>query len=382
MLPWEPEDVLPKRGTDTTDINEDGELREFTLDELRPDPRNPRFPPSRQDSFADDEEIYRYIDREYDSYHIADSIQLHGYFPAEPMIAMPSEDGDGWTVLEGNRRLAALKGLADPSRRADYPDKRWRRIQGSPKLPEKYTVFVVSKRETVAPLLGFRHITGIAPWEPYAQARYVAQLVDEEGRPLASIPELIGRNRTEVNSYYRNYWIAERARDLDISDVARVTEEFGVWTRAMGNPSLRKYIGAPDPKDVDPEYWPVPDDRADELTNLITWIFGGPRNEDGESSKQPAINDSREITRLGRAIEDPKGLKALERGADLESAESAMKLAEALFVERLEEARNALNAAVASRPEETLEPRAFVLIEECLAFLDQLRERYAAGSPS
>jgi hypothetical protein len=296
-------------------VPEDGELRELGLDELRPDHDNPRFPPQRQGSFVDDEEVYRYIDREYDSYHIADSIARHGYFLAEPLIAMPAEDGRGWTVLEGNRRLAALKGLSDENRRKDYPERRWQQLTQATQLPPKYTVFVVPDRAKVAPILGFRHITGIAPWEPYAQARYVAQLVDDEGRVLDEIPELIGRSSTEVRSYYRNYWIVEQAVDeFHIPDIERVLQEFGVWTRAMTNPTLRGYIGAPDPRDVDPQRWPIPDNHAAELAEVITWLYGGPRDNDGKPSQRPAITDSRHITRLGRVVANKRGLDALKGG--------------------------------------------------------------------
>jgi hypothetical protein len=360
-------------------VPQGGELRELTLDALRPDHQNPRFPPQRQNSFSNDEEVLRYIDREFDSYHIADSIRRHGYFVAEPMIAMPSADSSttntSWTVLEGNRRLAALKGLADSERRKDYPDRRWRQVRGTPKLPEHYTVFVVPKRAMVAPLLGFRHITGIAPWEPYAQARYVAQLVDEENRKLDDIPELIGRNATEVRSYYRNYWIAEQARDqLKLPDVERVLGEFGVWTRAMSNPALRTYIDAPDPRDVDPEYWPISKSKKPQLEDLITWLFGGPRDADGGQSQEAAITDSRQITRLGRVVANERGLAALKEGLDLEAAEHAGEDPADALVERLQEAKDALTEALANSGQGEPPARASTLLSECQQLLEQLRE--------
>ena len=301
-------------------LPDDGMLIEVTLDELRPDHRNPRFPPGREAGFDDDEAVYRFVDREYDAYHIADSIQRHGYFPAEPLIVMPAEDGAGWTVLEGNRRLTALKGLADPVRRADYPDRRWKAMPKTlaRNLPKKYTVFAVPDRSKVAPVLGFRHITGIAEWEPYAQARYVAQLVDQEGNDLDAVAELIGRSSTEVKSAYRNYWIVEQARDeLGIDDVERVLEEFGVWTRAMGNPALRDYIGAPAPRAVDPEYWPINTKNRDELARLIDWLYGSARDKGGRQETPAVIAESREITRLGRVVANERGRAALERGSEL-----------------------------------------------------------------
>jgi hypothetical protein len=361
------------------DIPDDGILIEVSLDELRPDPRNPRFPPAKQDSFDDDEEILRYIDREYDAFHVADSILKHGYFPAEPLIVMPSDDGDGYTVLEGNRRLTALLGLADEARRKGYPDRRWKAVRGAVVLPSEYVVYAVNDRSKVAPVLGFRHITGIAEWQPYAQARYIAQLVDQEGNTLDEVSELIGRKAGEVRSAYRNYWIVEQARDrMGLPDVDRITEEFGVWTRAMQNPTIRAYVGAPASRGVDPAHFPLDDGDGrvgDALSRLVEWLFGSPRSSSGEQEKEPVIAESREIPRLSRVMSSVRGLAALERGYELAAAERASEDPIESYLSRLAESRDALTEAIATRPEKAAIPRsARVILDECVALIDQLRE--------
>jgi hypothetical protein len=361
----------------------EGRLIELSLDQLRPDHFNPRFPPGRQGTFNNDDElVLRFVDREYDAFQLADSIMRHGYFEVEPIIVMPSEHGNGYTVLEGNRRLVALKGLAAPARRADYPDRRWRRLSGEI-LPRKtYAAYEVKDRSTVAPVLGFRHITGIAAWEPYAQARYIAQLVDDKSDSLSleEVTELLGRRSTEVRSAYRNYAIVEQARSLKIPDVARVTQNFGVWTRAMSNPTLRDYIGAASPRDVDPEYWPIDESAKPQLENLISWLFGGPRERPGEPSSRPVIAESREITRLGNVMATEEGLAALEAGHDLESAERATEDPGGAFEEALEVARDALIEALRIVPRGDLSGLAETLVRECLEVVEELRERNARAS--
>jgi hypothetical protein len=297
---------------------------------------------------------------------------------------MPSEEGEGWTVLEGNRRLAALKGLADTSRRETYPDRRWKRVTKNPKLPKVYTVFAVPTRAQVAPVLGFRHITGIAEWEPYAQARYVAQLVDDEKRNLDEVADLIGRKSTEVKSAYRNYWIVEQVRtdEFKLDDVERVLEEFGVWTRAMGNPSLREYIGAPAPREVNPEYWPIDKKKMPNLARLVAWLFGSPRGDGGVQDQPAVIAESREITRLGRVVADERGRAALERGWELAAAERAMEDPERAFIARLGEARDALVEALSTRPEGDAPSAAPALLAECGELVDQLRDHEHVGPAS
>ena len=80
------------------------------LELLLLDPENPRLP---EDILGEDQnELIEYVAGEYDSLSIAKSISLYGYFLSEPLIAIENED-DHYLVVEGNRRLAALKLLND-----------------------------------------------------------------------------------------------------------------------------------------------------------------------------------------------------------------------------------------------------------------------------
>src|SRR5207247_388129 len=140
---------------------------------------------------------------------IAESIARHGYFESEPLIAVPAaaaypdESRRGaaarrYIVVEGNRRLTALRALVDPDFRSSLRGRRWAALPDDAELPADLPVLVVADRDQVAPILGFRHITGIAPWEPYPQANYIAELIDESGRSFAEVADLLNRSVTEV----------------------------------------------------------------------------------------------------------------------------------------------------------------------------------------
>ena len=47
-------------------------------------------------------------------------------------------------------------------------------------------VVVLPDRAAATPIIGFRHISGILQWQPYAQARYIARLVDEDDMSFAA----------------------------------------------------------------------------------------------------------------------------------------------------------------------------------------------------
>ncbi|WJL96132.1 hypothetical protein QSU92_02695 [Microbacterium sp. ET2] len=155
-----------------------GKLLQLPLESLRLDWNNPRLPPSMQRPEVSQEELATYINKHYDPLRIAESIATHEFFQSEPLIAVP--EGEGFRVIEGNRRLTALMGLAGQALRERFAEenKGWKRIAPTG-VPHMLPVLVVDDERSVAPLLGYRHISGIEPWDPYAQARYIARLVNE-----------------------------------------------------------------------------------------------------------------------------------------------------------------------------------------------------------
>src|SRR6266849_9097568 len=76
------------------------------------DPNNPRL---IEDGIKNptDAEIIMALSDSADLAEVVESIALNGYIDIEPIIAQ--KVGSCWKVLEGNRRLAAIRILQDPS---------------------------------------------------------------------------------------------------------------------------------------------------------------------------------------------------------------------------------------------------------------------------
>ncbi len=306
-----------------------GRLETIALDRLKPDWNNPRFPRLDASSFSSDVDVFRYLDAQFDAVSVAESIARHGFFLSEPLIAIP--DNDNFIVLEGNRRLTALRALSDERIRAAMTDPRWRSIEGTVAADLEIPVLIAPSRAAVAPILGYRHVTGITPWDPYQQARYVASLIDDPEHPLSApeVADLIGRGVSEVRSYYRNYSIVEQARDVfEIADSDRIVDEFGVWTRALTSSGIREYIHAPAPRHVEEGRYPLADESKQPLSELLKWLFGDPRTaQEASSGKQSrngrVLTDSRQLTRFGQLLANSDAVIALRNGASLAEAESA-----------------------------------------------------------
>ena len=360
-----------------------GTVQSLALKLLRPDWGNPRFHPTAVDAFQDDLDVYAHLDEKFDAASVAESISRHGFFQSEPLIAIKSPD-DRYIVLEGNRRLCALKGLAVPAVNARMTDARWKHIvtNGEFAVSEEteVPVLIAASRESVAPILGYRHVTGITPWDPYQQARYVSSLIDAPDSTVnaAQVANLIGRELSEVKSFYRNYSIVEQARDVfNIPDIDRVVDEFGVWTRAMTSTGIRDYISAPAPRDVEEGNYPLPNESREPLEQTITWLFGKPRSVDDkrqgkQSSEGRVITDSRQLTRLGRVLSNSDGRASLKAEGDLATAERASLNRAVRFSDAAASAKTSLQAAKKIATAELVEAHT-PLLDEIGTALNEIR---------
>lgn len=307
----------------------------MSLTELRLDWQNPRLPEEMQDPAKTQEELLLYIDKRYNPLEVAQSIARHGYFESEPLIVVP--EGGHYTVVEGNRRLTALLGLTDSELRSKLIDQTrgWRRLPESVPLPERIPVVEVQDRKQVAPLLGFRHISGLAEWEPFAQARYIFDLV-ESGETFQQVADLVGRDTLEVRSMYRDHEILRQGSQLFGLDVNRAQDDFGIFNAAMGIRNLRVYIDAPTAGNTDAEHWPLDEDAHPRLERLLRYMYGD------ERGRGRVLQDSRKLRDLGKVLADASGRGELaleEPGATIDDALEAL-------AEPTEQARKRLVAAL------------------------------------
>ncbi len=308
------------------------------LECLQLDPRNPRLTEAEQAGGKSAIEQLQLMDREYDPLTIAESIAEHGYFASEPMIVL-DEGGNMLTVLEGNRRLAALKGLADPEISAQFREpKRWDELRAGADIPTKVPVIRADSRLGVAPLIGYRHISGIEPWKPLQKARFIANLVDEdEMLSFDQVNEQVGEPRSTVAALYRNRAMLKQARDWGI-DTSGAESSFGVFTAALNRKALREFIFAPPPPQVNERKEPLPDtpEARAAIAELLDWVFG----------EQRIIKDSRRLRDLALVVESPRALGVLRDTRDLAEAYAAAGGPQQQVVKRLRSAAEGIRDSV------------------------------------
>jgi ParB-like nuclease family protein len=350
-----------------------GKASEFPLSELHLDLLNPRLP--EKVTFKDEDDLLRFVANAYNTIVVAESIADHGFFVSEPLI-VTGEDGRV-VVMEGNRRLAALKILEDPNKARDLDDeKRFRAAARVASLPNKVPVVLSPSRLAVASLVGYRHISGIEPWEPYPQARFIAHQIDGEQKlSFQQVAENIGERPTDVAAKYRNYCILKQAEEVFGLDTTRAVRSFGVFTRAMVSPHLRAFIGAPQSSGVIPREKPLAGDRGANVRLLLQWLFGS-------EAAPKVIAESRDITALGRVVASESGLDELIRTNSLAAGEQAAGGYRDRLLQRLESARASLESALQDIEKYRDEERVQELLEECWHLLLLLNPQNAPPRPT
>lgn len=292
------------------------------LAQLRFDPDNARLPPTLIGAEQDD--LLRYLARTKNLVAIGESMSRVGYFEEEPLLVVPNNREPGTLlVVEGNRRLAALRLLTDPTARRVVGNHHWDDLAQEARANgftfESVPALMYQTRDELLDYLGFRHVSGIAPWSADAKARFISRLVLQHGSSFYEAGRAIGSRSDVVRRQFVAFQCLETARGLGI-DTSRAEADFGVWYRALQNPAIRNYVGVQGwLEDLPPDQIRLPDDRIEALSEVLSWLFGEPARDDVDEMP-PAIRDSRDIDLLGRVLRDSTALALLRETRDVREA--------------------------------------------------------------
>lgn len=300
---------------------------------LRLDDSNARLPEELRG--RPPEEILNWFYNEGVLEELAISFLDHGYFSQEPLFAVAEADGT-WTVIEGNRRLAALAILRqlDPAIDAglsfpfvdEVSDSRLDRLAEVP-------VNEVESRDDLREFLGFRHIGGLKEWPPEAKARWIETEIARRTTEVSGenifrdVARSVGTNTQSIRGPYLALRIMRYALDeLDEGDDLSAAhfvrrERFGVLVRATNSPDLRQFIaptstgGLLTLDDINSYMSTVDTDR---LSRVLSDMAPRPGH------KTPLLADSRDVTTYARALQHPIASTVLTKYGDLALAKQIL----------------------------------------------------------
>ncbi len=270
-------------------IGEKKKVRYINIDELHLDPLNPRLPEEVQGKGQSEilEALYDFFDLD----ELAFSMAQNGYFDEEPIVVIEPKGKDkGFVVIEGNRRVAAIKILLDSTLQKKYGIKNWPSIEQDVKKDiSSIPAIPYSSRDEILSYLGVRHIAGIKKWDSYAKARYVANMVDA-GYDMDDIQAQIGDRQNSARKHYLCYRLTQLAESEFDFNIEPVKDNFSYLILATGQGSIKRYLGIPQSlKDVDMKK-PIPNKSLKNLKTFFSLVFG-----EGKE-KRSVLDESRDIT--------------------------------------------------------------------------------------
>ena len=189
------------------------------------DQRNPRLLP-RTTPATQPELVAEMIEHE-DVYAMAKSIAERGFFPHELIIAI--EDHTRIVVVEGNRRLCAVKLLISPTLAPEDHRSRFKKLSHKVNIAQirKLPILIAPSRDAAAPLIQSRHTrTEIEKWEPVMQARFYADRI-ADGNTVEELADEFLIPPGQIREFVQNYQMYCVACNLDLPpDVAGTPASF------------------------------------------------------------------------------------------------------------------------------------------------------------
>ena len=305
------------------------------------DLKNPRLVETSLVSDSDEVEILRVLWREMAVEEIAMSIAANGFYAHEVLYAERKSD-DHYVVIEGNRRLAAVKLLLDSKLqrtvKAKLPG-----ISASVRKTLRELPVVLTTRRKIWQYVGFKHVNGPRPWGAWSKAHYIAEVHNTYNEPLEEISRKIGDQHATVSRLYRGLMVLQQAEDHGVwnrSDRWNKRLYFSHLYTGLSYEGFQGYLGLKEKTSYKPN--PVRGkSNLGNLGDLCTWLFGSKSLD-----VRPLIRSQNpDLKRLDTTLKTDRGIDALRSGMPLDVALDVGLGDERLFRESLTQAKIFLQKA-------------------------------------
>ncbi len=267
------------------------------------DPDNPRF--AGQLAGRSQVEIQKLIFREpHYASELVDSLVENGFIDYEPLVV--KRRNDRYLVVEGNRRLAAIKEIRE------HKDKYLGRKSDLENIP----VLVFPDRpdeqqqNEMRVYLGVRHLLGFREWPPISKA----QFLERESQIPGGLDRVIKETRltkAQARRFLIPYRLLQRAR-IQLPK----GEDFWVLGEALQRSGVKKFLAL----EVEPQTLDVRGYSKKNLALLLDDLYG-PRKGTQRDAGAKVVYDTRGLTRLSRILESEKATSVLHAGKSIEQAE-------------------------------------------------------------
>lgn len=296
---------------------------DIPIEHLYLDPANPRFAPTADYvATADeirDEGVQRSLQvrivKQFAVAPLMDSIETNGYLPID-RIVVREFDEDSYVVLEGNRRVAAVKELLTLEA--------GKQRELAPEIRETLLVLPALKYIGDADLAawifqGIRHISGIRDWPAFNKARLLIDQMESTGAKYAEAGRIFGLSARAAGQYARAYMAYSQAAEHP---------EYSAVVDDRAFPYFQELFG---PSNVALRHWLKWSDEGrfeddERFSTFLSWLYPPPDEESEEPEEPrgweqrriPRAIDLRDLTDL--LADHPHEFAAFEQGSSLSAA--------------------------------------------------------------
>ena len=304
------------------------EISPMKVSNLAFDLRNPRLSEFELPDHVTETDVIQTLWEKMDVREVMMSIAASGFFPHEPLIV--SRENEKHVVIEGNRRLAAVKVLLNPSLIEGETDLPTITEDARKALQELPTV--LGSREDDWRYLGFKHVNGPAKWSSYAKSRYIADVHRNFNVKLVDIARQIGDTHKTVQRLFRGLMVIEQAEKLKVfhrNDRWQSHFSFSHLYTGLGYPGISAFIGLRPETEEDRD--PVPNEKKEELGELCIWLYGS------KKAKLPPVigTQNPHLKQLDDIVANKEAIAALRSGQGLAYAYETSRPSSTVFEDSL-----------------------------------------------
>ncbi len=289
-------------------------FEDIPLDRLELDNQNPRLPKSLKG--CSEAEIIHFMLLDASLIELMLAIGKNGYFPGEQLLVTPIENSSKLRVIEGNRRLTAVKLLNQPELATIQKGKVSKVIAETSERPTEIPCLIFKNEAEIHNYLGYRHITGIKEWKLTEKARYLYSIYEQNYSGVSlndasrEIAKSIGSRQDYVRRVLVGFEVFKTIEDeafYKIPGLDDTTFYFNYIVDSLNRSQIASFLGVDFANDE-----PIEALNTDNLSKWTHWLF-----EKNDQNKTRLIGNSSDLNDLNKVLSNEQALTAFDSGVSL-----------------------------------------------------------------
>jgi AAA15 family ATPase/GTPase len=303
---------------------------------------------------------------------LVESFKANGYLPVDQIQVRELKNG-GYVVVEGNRRIAALKFLF-----YEYGQKSIDLGRLDKNTFKQVPVVFYEDSDEIHHLtiMALKHISGNRKWGAWNQAKLLEDLVISKKIPEDEVCRRIGITKLELRRSIRALYLINQYRISDYGDQFNETM-FPIFYEAARNTALKEWLDWEDTTNIV--------HNAINRDLFFSWLSRELVEEEDdvdlmgkiEKHREPAISKRDDIRILSKILKDENALENLKNSGNINEAYRTSSL---IFKEKIDDAVKSLEFDIATLGQLIIPQEKGPALEEALGKFRGIVEKVRTGT--